>query len=435
MMLIPVILCGGSGSRLWPLSREHFPKQLLALTSQYSLLQQTLIRSQTVAKETPPIIIANQNYRFLVAEQLHQIKIPSSQIILEPCGRNTAPAIGLAALQALSSSPDSDPILMVLPADHLLPNTKMLTKAMQLAMPLAAAGQLVCFGITPTKAATGYGYIDAGKVISPGIHTIKKFIEKPKQKAAEKFSQSGHHYWNSGMFVFSARTFLSELKKYANEIYASISMAFAARNKDLEFTVIPEELFLSCPSDSIDYAIMEHTEKAVVIPLETEWHDIGSWQALWQTGNTDKAGNVIEGDVIAKDSTNCYIHSEKRLVATLGLKNQVVVETDDAILVADKNHCQDVKTIVEELKQKNRSEATALKRVYRPWGHYESLSSGNGFQVKRITVQPGAKLSLQSHKHRAEHWVVVAGTATIIRGEKTLNLTANQSTYIPVGEK
>lgn len=432
--VVPVVLCGGSGNRLWPLSREHYPKQLIALTGQHSLLQQTVLRVQKLKNiNHSPLIISNQNYRFLIAEQLRQIDVKPATLLLEPCPRNTAAAVALSALQALST--DKNAILLVLPADHLLPETEVFDQAVQLAVAQAQTNHLITFGIKPTYPATGYGYINAGEELTAGVRKVNKFVEKPNLELANDFIKTGHHYWNSGMFVFKASIYLDELATHAPEIYQIAQQAFAAKKSDLNFTIIPENIFAKCPNNSLDYAVMEHTEHAVIIPLNTQWHDIGSWQALSETMSSDQQGNIKQGDVIEIDSKNCYIRAEDRLVATIGIEDQIIVETADAVLIADKNRCEDVKTIVKKLKIQNRAETRTHQCVYRPWGYYESLSLGENFQVKKITVNPGAKLSLQSHQYRAEHWVVVSGIATVTRDQEIFQLTANQSTYIPIGIK
>ena len=434
-MLTPVILSGGAGTRLWPLSRELYPKQLLALTGTRTMLQQTALRLEGLGA-APPVIVCNEAHRFLVAEQLRQLKVAPRAIVLEPVGRNTAPAIALGAHAAVKglTADSPDPVLLVLPADHVIRDIPAFQRAVRLALPAAEQGQLVTFGIVPTAAETGYGYIQRGAA-SGALHRIARFIEKPDAKRAGEFVKSGDYYWNSGMFMFGARRYLTELARLAPQMARVCEAAFASARSDLEFTRIAPESFADCPSDSIDYAVMEKTADAVVVPLAAGWSDVGSWASLAEAVEADARGNVAHGDVISEDSDGNYLHSESRLVSAVGLKDHVVVETKDAVLVAPKSRVQDVKKLVAQLKERGRYEHSLHREVFRPWGSYDSLEAGPRFQVKRLKIKPGATLSLQLHHHRAEHWVVVAGTARITRGEEVFLLEENQSTYIPIGMK
>ena len=436
-MLTPVILSGGAGTRLWPLSRELYPKQLLALTGERTMLQQTALRLEGLAA-TAPVVVCNEAHRFLVAEQLRQVNIEPRAMVLEPFGRNTAPAIALAAHAALrgaGSDPQADPFLLVLPADHVLRDVPAFQKAVRVALPAAERGKLVTFGIVPNAPETGYGYIQrsgSGQG-DEGAHPIARFVEKPSAEKAAQFVQSGDYYWNSGMFLFRARRYLKELESFAPEIAKVCASAAVAAKSDLDFTRIDPKVFEACPSDSIDYAVMEKTRDAVVVPLDAGWSDVGSWAALHGACEADGRGNVARGDVIAEDSQGCYLYSESRLVAVVGLENHVVIETKDAVLVAPQDRVQDVKKLVYRLKEQGRYEHSLHREVFRPWGSYDSIENGPRFQVKRLKVKPGATLSLQMHHHRAEHWIVVSGTARITRGEETFLLEENQSTYIPIG--
>ena len=438
-MLTPVILSGGSGTRLWPLSRELYPKQLLALTGDRTMLQETALRVSGLAAAAP-IVVCNESHRFLVAEQLRQLSIGARAIILEPVGRNTAPAIALAAAAALKSSgaasQPADPILLVLPADHVIRDVSAFHQAVRTALPAAERGALVTFGIVPTGPETGYGYIQRGaSSATEGVHCIARFVEKPSVERAREFVASGEHFWNSGMFMFRARRYLQELERLAPQMARICQSAFDAAKADLDFTRIDAKIFEDCPSDSIDYAVMEKTSDAVVVPLSAGWSDVGSWAALHDASQPDSRGNVTRGDVIAEDSEGCYLYAESRLVSTVGLKDHVVVETKDAVLVAPKDRVQDVKKLVARLKEAGRYEHSLHREVFRPWGSYDSIENGERFQVKRLKVKPGATLSLQMHHHRAEHWIVVSGTARITRGDEVFLLEENQSTYIPIGVK
>ena len=430
-MLTPIILSGGAGTRLWPLSRELYPKQLLALTGERTLIQQTALRLEGVSAAAP-VVVCNEAHRFLVAEQLRQIGIEPAAMVLEPVGRNTAPAIALAAQAALAAARADDPLLLVLPADHVIRDVPAFQKAVRAALGPAGAGKLVTFGIVPSAPETGYGYIQRG-ARHGAAYAIARFVEKPDAGRAEQFVASGEYYWNSGMFLFRARRYLEELERFAPEMARVCAEAFASARSDLDFTRIERERFEACPADSIDYAVMEKTDDAVVVPLDAGWSDIGSWAALHAACEADAHGNVARGDVICEDSEGCYLYAESRLVSAVGLRNHVVVETKDAVLVAPKDRVQDVKKLVHRLKEAGRYEHSLHREVFRPWGSYDSIESGPRFQVKCLKVKPGGVLSLQLHHHRAEHWVVVSGTARITRGDEVFLLEENQSTYIPIG--
>jgi mannose-1-phosphate guanylyltransferase/mannose-6-phosphate isomerase len=435
-MLTPVILCGGAGTRLWPLSREGFPKQLLALTGPHTLLQQTVLRLEGLPVGAP-VTVCHEAHRFLVAEQLRELKVSARAAILEPFGRNTAPAIALAAHAALDGAgagQAADPVLLVLPADHLIREVAPFQQAVRAALPAAEDGKLVTFGIVASRPETGYGYIQRGAALGAGFR-IARFVEKPDLPRAQAFVQAGDHYWNSGMFMFRARRYLAELERFAPDMARICAAAFGSAAADLDFTRISAASFEACPADSIDYAVMEKTSEAVVVPLAAGWSDVGSWASLHEASDADAYGNVAHGDVISEDTRGSYLHSESRLVAAVGLTDHVVIETKDAVLVAPKDRAQDVKKLVARLKQLGRSEHALHREVFRPWGSYDSLENGPRFQVKRLKVKPGATLSLQLHHHRAEHWVVVAGTARITRGEEVFLLQENEATYIPVGTK
>lgn len=433
-MLIPVILSGGAGTRLWPLSRELYPKQLLPLIGRNTMLQETALRLAGL-NAGAPIVVCNEAHRFLVAEQLRQIKVTPSAIVLEPCGRNTAPAIALAAFAALKNAGEgTDPVLLVLPADHVIRDVEAFQRAVRAAIPAAEQGGLATMGVVPRMPETGYGYIRRGAA-KGNVYKIEQFVEKPDLARARQFVESGDYYWNSGMFIFRARRYLEELKRHAPSIEAAARAAFEGAQADLDFTRIDAKQFEACPSDSIDYAVMEKTADAVVVPLDAGWSDVGSWSALHEACDLDGSRNVTRGDVIAADTEGCYLYSESRLVATVGLKDHVVVETKDAVLVAPKDRVQDVKKLVGQLKESGRYEHSLHREVFRPWGSYDSIENGQRFQVKRLKINPGAALSLQMHHHRAEHWIVVSGTARITRGDEVFLLEENQSTYIPVGVK
>lgn len=420
--VIPVILSGGAGTRLWPLSRELRPKQLLPLTGDLTLLQDTARR---IAGR--PIVVCNQEHRFIVAEQLREIGIEPRGIVIEPVGRNTAPA---AAVGALLAEPDA--LLLVMPSDHQVKDTEAFRAAVAKAVPLAQAGMLVTFGIQPTEANTGYGYIKRGAAVEGGFK-VERFVEKPDRATAETYLASGEFLWNGGIFLFSARAYLDELSKRLPDMVAQCQSALAEGVSDLFFFRLADAAFAAIAGQSIDYAVMEHTDRAAVVPVDMGWSDIGSWSALWQESAQDGDGNVLLGDVVATATRNSYVRSEGRLVATLGVEDLVVVATDDAVLVADKAHDQDVKRIVEGLKAANRSEASQGTRCWRPWGWFQTIDDGARFRVKHIQVNPGSKLSLQKHWHRSEHWIVVTGTALVTCGDKTFMLRENESTFIPAG--
>lgn len=434
-MILPVVLSGGAGTRLWPLSRELYPKQLLPLTSNKTMLQETVSRLDGLDSIAAPMIICNDAHRFMVAEQLRQLNVPPSAIILEPCGRNTAPAVALAALQAKRNG--DDPVLLVLPADHLIRDVATFQKAVNRGGRPAEEGQLVTFGIVPDCPETGYGYIKAAEQPAGDASMafpVAEFVEKPDLAAAESYVASGNYYWNSGMFMFRASSYLDELELHRPDIFTACRVAFDSLSADLDFHRLDESSFAACPAESIDYAVMEKTAQAMVLPLSAGWNDVGSWSALWDVQAKDNQGNVLFGDVLTEGANNCYLYAGNRMVAAVGVDDLVVVETADAVMVAKRDRVQDVKGIVQQLKQQKRAEALLHRRVNRPWGAYEGVDVGDRFQVKRITVHPGARLSLQKHHHRAEHWVVVKGTAKVTRGEKEFLLTENQSTYIPLGE-
>lgn len=431
---IPVIMAGGSGTRLWPLSRLQLPKQFLnLLPGEPTLLQATVQRLQGLGAQAP-LLICNEEHRFLAAEQMRAIGHEDTQIILEPVGRNTAPAIALAALQAIKT--DGDAVLLVLAADHFIPDQAAFTAAAQTAMDWAQQDKLVTFGVVPTCAETGYGYIECGTPLHathPGM-TVRRFVEKPDAATAQSYVNAGNFLWNSGMFVFKASRYLQELEKFAPAILKACQLAMDTPQRDFTFVRVDQPAFIACPEDSVDYAVMEKTADAVVVPLDAGWSDVGSWSALWEVCNKTEAGNVQHGDVVLHDTQSTLVHASSRLVAGVGLRDVVIVETKDAVLVADKAHVQDVKKVVEHLKRTGRNEHFHHREVYRPWGKYDCIDQGQRYQVKRITVKPGAKLSVQMHHHRAEHWIVVSGTAKITNGEKSYLLTENQSTYIPMGE-
>jgi len=429
-MIVPVILSGGTGSRLWPLSREVYPKQLLPLVNERTMLQNTVLRVQGIEALAAPMVVCNEEHRFMVAEQLRQLGIQPQSVILEPVGRNTAPAVAVAALKALESG--EDPLLLVLPADHIIHDEAAFRAAVARVAPAAGGGKLATFGILPSRPETGYGYIRA-EAGGEGVSPVQAFVEKPDLQTAREYLETGGYYWNSGMFLFRASRFLQELERFRPEIPIACREALGDARQDLDFLRLDRDAFARCPSDSIDYAVMEHTREAVVAPLDVGWNDVGAWSALWEVGERDGDDNVVQGDVLSEASSGCYLRAESRLLATVGVENLVVVETPDAVLVAHRDRVQDVKTIVERLKQAGREEGSSHRKVYRPWGSYDSIDAATRFQVKRITVNPGAALSLQMHHHRAEHWVVVRGTARITRGDEVILLSENQSTYIPLG--
>jgi mannose-1-phosphate guanylyltransferase/mannose-6-phosphate isomerase len=429
-MLVPVILSGGAGTRLWPLSRELHPKQLLPLLGSHTMLQDT-VRRLAGLEVGAPMVVCNEAHRFLVAEQLRAIDCKPRAIVLEPAGRNTAPAIALAAHATLAAE-EGDPLLLVLPADHVMPDIPAFHRAIELASAAARNGALVTFGIVPTSPETGYGYIRRGS-LAGASYRIAEFVEKPDASRAQAFLASGDYYWNSGMFLFRARRYLEELEKFAPDIAAACGNSFAGAVRDLDFTRIDPVAFRDCRSDSIDYAVMEKTSDAVVVPLDAGWSDVGNWTSLHAACEHDAQGNALFGDVMVEDTHDSYVYSSSRLVATVGLRDHVVVETKDAVLVAPKDRAQDVKKLVARLKAFGRYEHSLHREVFRPWGSYDSIDVGERFQVKRLIIHPGGALSLQMHHHRAEHWIVVSGTASVTRGEETFLLEENQSTYIPVG--
>ncbi|NHN39565.1 mannose-1-phosphate guanylyltransferase/mannose-6-phosphate isomerase [Pseudomaricurvus alcaniphilus] len=430
-MIIPVIMAGGSGTRLWPMSRSLYPKQFLPLVNDSTMLEDTCQRLQGL-KASAPLVICGEDHRFTVAEQLREDG-EKAQIILEPAGRNTAPAVALAALQAQKQSSSGDPLLLILAADHVIRDVPAFQKAVITAASFAEKGQLVTFGIVPTGPETGYGYIRTGEELSGLAHNVAEFVEKPNLATAEQYVSSGNYLWNSGMFMFKASRYLEELQSHRPEILAACEQAMAETREDVDFVRPGKDAFLACPDDSIDYAVMEKTADAVVVPMSCGWNDVGSWSALWDVSSKDDAGNALHGDVLTVATKNSYIRSDSKLVTTVGVEDLVIVESDDAIMVAHKDQVQDVKQIVAQLKAEGRSEAQLHRKVYRPWGYYDSIDCGPRFQVKRIVVKPGGKLSLQMHHHRAEHWIVVSGTAKVTKGEETFLVTENQSTYIPLG--
>jgi mannose-1-phosphate guanylyltransferase/mannose-6-phosphate isomerase len=425
----PVLLSGGSGTRLWPLSREAYPKQFLPLAGEDTMLQATWRRVAALA-DAAPIVVANEEHRFLAAEQLRVAGAPTPAIVLEPVGRNTAPAIAAAALQATADG--DDPLLLVLPSDHVVADAEAFRAAVRGASAAAERGALVTFGIVPTAPETGFGYIQAEA--GEGTRKVLRFVEKPDAATAQSYLDAGGYYWNSGMFLFRASRYLTELGRLRPDILEATSAAFAAARRDGDFIRLDKEAFAACPSQSIDYAVMERTGAAMVLPVDIGWNDVGSWSALWDVAERDADGNARHGDVIAVDSRNSYAYA-RRLVALVGVDDMIVVETDDAILVARKDKVQQVKDVVALLKQEQRSQAALHREVHRPWGSYDSVDNGARFQVKRIKVKPGAQLSLQSHTQRAEHWIVVSGTARVTRDNDVFELHANQSTYIPIGAK
>ena len=427
--LQPVLLSGGSGTRLWPLSREAYPKQFLALAGDDTMLQATWQRVAGLA-DAAPIVVAGEDHRFLVAEQLRQIGAPTPAILLEPIGRNTAPAIAAAALQALRDG--EDPLLLVLPSDHVVRDADAFRAAVRAAMPAAEQGALVTFGIMPDAPETGFGYIEAER--GEGVQRVLRFVEKPDAVTAQTYLDAGGYYWNSGMFLLRASRYLEELRKFRADIVGGAQAAFDAAQRDGDFIRLDKAAFAACPADSIDYAVMEKTDAAMVLPVDIGWNDVGSWSALWEVSEQDGDGNAHHGDVISIDSRNSYAYA-RRMVALVGVDDLVVVETDDAVLVARKDRVQQVKDVVARLKAEQRTQAALHREVHRPWGSYDSIDMAEGFQVKRIKVKPGARLSLQSHTRRAEHWIVVRGTARVTRDNDVFELFANQSTYIPIGAR
>jgi mannose-1-phosphate guanylyltransferase/mannose-6-phosphate isomerase len=431
MKIIPVILSGGSGTRLWPLSRKQHPKQYLPLAGDNTMLQETILRLNGLDNLADPIIVCNADHRFLVAEQCQQIDIKNPTILLEPVGRNTAPAIAAAALQSFKQTDDA--VLLLLSADHVIQDVEVFHQAINIASNQAQDGKLVTFGIVPTDANTGYGYIKASKDDADGAHKVEEFVEKPNLATAQAYLEQGNYLWNSGMFMFKAATLIDELTTHSPGIVTSANNAVNNATQDLDFIRLDKQAFESSPSDSIDYALMEKSNNVVVVPLDAQWNDIGAWSALHDIGIKDVNGNVIKGDVIAQDTTNTYINSSHHMVTTIGVDNLIIVDTPDATFIATQDKAQEVKSIVESLQAKGRDEGTMHRKVYRPWGWYDSIESGKHFQVKRLHVNPGAKLSLQMHHKRAEHWVVVRGTATVTNDKQIFILNRGESTYIPLG--
>jgi len=432
-MILPVILAGGSGTRLWPLSRQLYPKQLIDIYNENTMLQNTLLRLEGIKGLGSPIVVCNEEHRFMTAEQLRKIGIDPRAIILEPVGRNTAPAIALAALKAIENK--EDPLLLVLPADHVIEKINDFHTAVQAGLKHAEKGNLITFGIIPRSPETGYGYIKKGELLEKDTNAskIEKFVEKPDLLVAQKYTESGSYCWNSGMFMFKASAILKQLERHAPDIMNPCKQVIKKGTRDLDFFRLSLEGFKDIPSDSIDYAVMEKTSKGIMIPFDAGWNDLGSFDALWQTGQKDESLNVLKGDVLTHDVKESYISSESSLIAAVGIEKFVIVETKDAILVSPRDRVQDVKKIVKQLKDLNRDEAITHRKVYRPWGSYETMDIEERFQVKRITVKPGAKLSLQKHFHRAEHWTVVSGAAIVTRGEEQILLKEDESTYIPLG--
>ena len=429
-MIIPIIMAGGSGTRLWPLSRSLYPKQFLSLINENSLLQETLKRLDGL-NCLPPVIVSNNEHRFIVAEQLRQFGVDDFQIILEPVGRNTAPAVALAALKSLELHGDHH--MLVLAADHAIQDIEAFHAAVLAAEQESVDNKLVTFGIVPTKPETGYGYIKKGEQVKNSVFKVNSFFEKPDLETAKNYLEQKCYLWNSGMFMFKASVYLDELKKFRPDILAACKESLSSASTDLDFIRLNSDVFAECPDESIDYAVMEKTQDCVVIPLDADWSDIGSWTSLWEISEKDEHENVSHGDVINYNSRNNYIYSEGSLISTVGVNNLIIVQTKDALLVAQQDNVQDIKKIVEILKKQKRSEHISHREVYRPWGRYDSVERGDRYQVKRITVKPGECLSTQMHHHRAEHWVVVAGTAKVTCGERTFFVTENESTFIPIG--
>ncbi|HVC11651.1 MAG TPA: mannose-1-phosphate guanylyltransferase/mannose-6-phosphate isomerase [Burkholderiales bacterium] len=433
--LVPVILCGGSGTRLWPLSRKLLPKQFLPLITEHSLLQDTALRLAALEDGAPPVLIGNHEHRFLIAEQMQQIGVAPGALLLEPMGRNTAPAVAVAAHVAARRDPQA--LLLVLPSDHVVRDVAAFGAAVRTARRAAADGALVTFGIVPTEPATGFGYIEQGEALSPGapLYRIRRFVEKPNPETAQAFLAQGGFLWNSGMFVFGARAYLDELRQLRPDIAEAAARAHATIRADMDFMRLDEEAFSACPAESIDYAVMEKTSRGAVVRSDLGWSDVGSWSALWEVSDKDARGNAVRGDVHLADAAGCLVRSDGRLVSALGVRDLVIVETSDAVLVTARERAQEVREVVAHLEKNGRTEHVSHKRVYRPWGYYESVDAGARFQVKRLMVKPGHALSLQRHRHRAEHWVVVSGRARVTRGEEILSLEENQSTFIPLGVK
>lgn len=435
MKIVPVILSGGSGTRLWPMSRAALPKQLLPLVSELSMLQETLLRLTEWPEISDPMVVCGNDHRFLVAEQLREINVNPRAIVLEPVGRNTAPAIAAAALKLQQEKEDI--LMLVLPADHVIRDIPAFHQAVLLAASAATDGKLVTFGIKPLGPETGYGYIRLGDPLqsNEGVYSVGRFVEKPDFATAVGYLEDGQYFWNSGMFLFRPEVYLSEISKFQPKIHEFASKALEGSYRDLDFCRLEEKAFAASPSDSIDYAVMEHTQLAAIVPVDMGWNDVGSWSALWEVQAHDAAGNSIRGDVYTENVRGSLVRAESRMVAVLGVNDLVVIETPDAVLVAHKDSAQNVKKVVDHLKSHSRREHEVHSRVYRPWGWYEGIDSGERFQVKRLMVKPGEKLSLQLHHHRAEHWVVVSGTARVTCGDEVTLVSENESTYIPIGSK
>jgi len=429
--IIPVILSGGSGTRLWPLSRKEHPKQYLPLIGENTMLQETILRLNGLDGITNPIIVCNVDHRFLVAEQCQKIGIKNPTILLEPVGKNTAPAIAAAAIQSLKGL--KEPTLLVLSADHVIQNVDAFHQAIKIANHQAQSGSLVTFGIVPTNANTGYGYIKFSKENDNGVYKVEDFVEKPDLKTAEFYLEQGSYLWNSGMFMFQAHTLIDELTIHAPNIIKLVNNAVNNATQDLDFIRLEKKSFGLSPSESIDYALMEKSNNVVVAPLDAKWSDIGAWPALYDIGTKDNQGNVIKGDVITQDTTKTYINADHHMVVAIGVDNLIIVDTPDVTFVASQDKSQEVKGVVESLQARGRCESFVHRKVFRPWGWYDSIESGKHFQVKRLRINPGAKLSLQMHYKRAEHWVVVSGTATVTNGDQTFTLNKSESTYIPLG--
>lgn len=432
--IYPVVLCGGAGTRLWPMSRKLLPKQFLPLVSERSMLQETVLRVAGLPGVAPPVVVGNEEHRFLVAEQLREIDVRPDALILEPAGRNTAPAVAVAALHISDIDPDA--VMLILPADHLIKDHEAFRDAAAQAASLAAKGWLMTFGVKPDSPATGYGYIEQGEVIAGSrAFKVARFVEKPDEERAKAFVASGGHYWNSGIFAFAAAKFLNELAQHRPDILAAATAAWTKSTRDMDFIRLDAESFAGCPADSVDYAVMEKTDRAGTLPVEMGWSDVGSWATLWDVAQKNEDGNVLRGDVNVFATKNCYVRAGKRMVSVLGLEDAVVVETDDAVLVAHRSCAQLVKDVVGHLDRSKRQEHVSHRRVYRPWGYYECVDQGSRYQVKRLMVKPQHALSLQMHHHRAEHWVVVSGTARVTRNDEVELVSENQSTYIPIGAK
>ncbi len=436
--LVPIILSGGAGTRLWPMSRQLYPKQFIPLTGQQSLFQATLKRLTGLEGLTLPLVVGNDEHRYMIAEQLRQIGMENARILLEPVARNTAPALCAAALDI--GEHFGDAVMLVLPADHVIHDVSVFHAAVYTGVRASEYGHLVTFGIVPDRAETGYGYIKQGRTVEVAavelpVCTVDAFVEKPNLAKAEEYLVRGNYLWNSGMFMFKASNYLAELQRQAPEIYSACSEAYQKRQSDLTFMRLDETLFSKSPSNSIDYAVMEHTRNAVVVPLKAGWSDVGSWHSLWRAEPHDDQGNIEVGDILSEECDNCYLNAAHRMVAAIGLKDMVVIETADAVLVTPRERTQEVRLIVERLKASRRGEALLHRKVYRPWGAYEGIDGSERFKVKRITVKPGHSLSLQMHHHRAEHWIVVKGTARVMRGDEVFLISENESTYIPIGIK